>query len=45
MGGKGGSGREGRHQNYLFYADDRMIALSDLGWLQVAFSTLVGLFD
>ena len=37
--GQGGHGREGRHQNTLFYADYGMIALSELGWLQGAFST------
>ena len=41
----GGRGQEGRHQNSLFYAGDGMIASSDPGWLQGAFSTLVGLFD
>ena len=44
-GGQGGRGREGRHQNTLFYTDDGMVALSDQGWLQGAFGTLVGLFD
>ena len=44
-GGQGGCGREGRHQNSLFYADDGMIASSDPGWLQRAFRTLVGMFD
>ena len=44
-GGQGGHGREGRHQNALFYADDSMIELSDQGWLQGASVTLVGLFD
>ena len=38
-------GKEGRHQNALFYADDGMVALSDPQWLQGAFSTLVGLLD
>ena len=28
-GEKSGRGQEGRHQNYLFYADDVMISLSD----------------
>ena len=40
-----GHGKEGRHQNALFYTDDNMVALSDPRWLQGAFSTLVGLFD
>ena len=33
------------HQNTLFYTDNGMVALSDLRWIQGAFSTLVGLFD
>ena len=37
--------KEGRHHNSLLYADNGMVALSDLRWLQGAFSTLVGLFD
>ena len=37
--------QEGRHQNALFYMYYCMIASSDPGWLQGAFSTLVGLFD
>ena len=45
MGRQGRRGREGRHKNTLFYADNGMIALSDQGWMQGAFSTLVGLFD
>ena len=44
-GRQGGGGQEGIHQNPLSYADDGMIALSDLGWLQGVFSTLVSLFD
>ena len=42
---RGGCGREGMHQTYLFYTDDGMVALSDPRWLQWAFATLVGLFD
>ena len=42
---RGESGREGRHQSALFYADDGMVALSDPQWLQWAFTKLVGLFD
>ena len=38
-------GQEVSHQNEIFYADDGMVALSDPGWLQGTFSTLVGLFD
>ena len=40
-----GRGKEGRHQNSLFYADDGMVALSDPIWIQRAFNTLVGLFN
>ena len=40
----GGRGQEGRHQNALFCEDDRITASSDPGWLQGAFSTLVGMF-
>ena len=40
-----GHGQEGRHQNYLFYAYDVMIASLDPGWLQGVFSILVGPFD
>ena len=42
---RGGFGQEGRHQNYLFFADDGMVTLSDPRWLQGAFFTLTGLFD
>ena len=42
---RGKCGKEGRHQNSLFYADDGMVVSSDPQWLQGAFSTLVGLFD
>ena len=38
-------GKEGTHQNSLFYVDDGMVALSVQEWLQGDFSTLVGLFD
>ena len=41
----GEHGQEGRHQNTLFYADDGMVASSYPQCIQVAFSTLVGLFD
>ena len=44
-GEKVGRGQEGRHQNSLFYTDDNMVALSEPGWIQGAFSTLVGIFD
>ena len=42
---RGGRVQEGRHQNSLFYTNDGMVALLDPQWLQVDFSTLVGLFD
>ena len=42
---RGGPGKEERNQAALFYADGRMVASSDPGWLQGAFSTLLGLFD
>ena len=41
---RGRSGQEGRHQNALLYADDGTVVLSDPRWLQVDFSTFVGLF-
>ena len=40
-----GCGQEGRHKNSLFYADDCMVALSDPQWLEIDFSTLLGLFN
>ena len=42
---KGDTGREGRHQLAVFYADDGMVVLSDHAWLQGAFSALVAIFD
>ena len=42
---RGERGKEGRHHNALFYADDYMVASSDPQWIQGEFSTLVGLFD
>ena len=42
---KGETGREGRHQSEVFYADDGMVILSDPDWLQGAFSALVAIFD
>ena len=42
---RGESGKKGRHQAALFYADDGMVALSEPCWLQDAFSTLVGIFN
>ena len=41
---KGETGREGRHQSAVFYADDGMVVLSDPAWLQGAFSALVAIF-
>ena len=38
-------GKERRHQEALFYADDGMVASSDTVWLQGAFNVLIGLFD
>ena len=42
---KGETGREGRHQSAVFYADDGMVVSSDPAWLQGAFSALVAIFD
>ena len=42
---QGERGKEGRHKNALFYMDNGMVALSDLQWLQGAFSILVDPFD
>ena len=42
---RGERGQEGRHQDSLFYADGGMVSLSDPRWLQVAFNTLIGLFN
>ena len=44
VGYKGGHGQEGRHQNYLFYANDVMIESSEPKFLQGSLSTLVGMF-
>ena len=41
----GERGKEGWHQAALFYADDGMVASYDSCWIQVAFNTLVDLFD
>ena len=40
-----GRGKEGRHQNALFYADDGMVTSLEPRWLQGDFRTLVGLLD
>ena len=42
---RGETGREGRHQAALLYADDGMVASSDSTWLQGAFHDLLGLFE
>ena len=42
---RGETGREGRHQAALLYADNGMVASSDPAWLQGAFTALAGLFD
>ena len=42
---RGETGREGRHQAALFYADDGMVALLDPAWIQGAFTALLELFD
>ena len=42
---RGEHGKEGRHQNVLFYADNGMVALSDPQWIKGKFCTLVGLFN
>ena len=42
---KGETGREGRHQLAVFYANDGMVVSSDPAWLQGASSALVAIFD
>ena len=42
---KGETGREGRHQSEIFYANDGMVVSSDPAWLQGAFTSLVAIFD
>ena len=42
---KGETGREGRHQSAVFYADDGVVVSLDPAWLQGAFSALVAIFD
>ena len=44
-GGKDGWGREVQHCASFFYADDILVALTDLVWLQGVFDTLTGLLD
>ena len=41
---KGETGREGRHQSAVFYADDGMVVSSDPAWLQGAFNALIAIF-
>ena len=41
----GKRGKEGRHQNAIFYTYNGMVASSDPQWIHGAFITLVGLFD
>ena len=42
--GKGETGREGRHQFAVFYADDGMVVSLEPAWIQGAFSALVAIF-
>ena len=42
---RGETGREGRYQAALFYADNSMVASSDPTWIQGEFNALVVLFD
>ena len=42
---KGETGREGRHQSAVFYANDGMVVLSDPAWIQGDFSAPVAIFD
>ena len=42
---KGETGREGRHQLAVFYADNGMVVSLDPAWLQGAFNALVAIFD
>ena len=43
--GKGETGREGRHQSAVFYADDSMVVSLDPTWLQGTCNALVAIFD
>ena len=43
--GKGETGREGRHQLAVFYADDGIVVSLDPAWIQGDFSDLVAIFD
>ena len=42
---KGETGREGRHQLAVFYADNSMVVSSDPAWLQGVFNALLEIFD
>ena len=42
---RGETGREGRHQSAVFYANDSMVISSDPAWLQGAITALVAIFD
>ena len=42
---KGETGREGRHQSALFYANDGMVVSSDRTWLQGAFTAMLAIID
>ena len=44
-GANGETGREGRHQSAILYADDGMVVSSDPAWLQGTFTALVAIFD
>ena len=41
----GETGREGRHQLAVFYADNGIVVSSDPAWLQVDFNALVAIFE
>ena len=42
---KGETGREGRNQSTVFYANDGTVVSLDPAWLQGAFSDLVAIFN
>ena len=42
---KGETGREGRHQSAVFYANEGIVVSLEPDWLQGAFSALVPIFD
>ena len=41
---KGETGREGRHQSAVLYANNGLVVSSDPAWLQGAFNALVAIF-